>query len=72
MRTLADEQRAHIVEVLAAAGWRIAGSGGSAARLGLPRTTLLYRMRQLGIAPPKVSRKARAASASPEYRKLSL
>jgi formate hydrogenlyase transcriptional activator len=49
-RTLADAQRDHIFEALRQTGGVIAGQNGAAARLGLPRTTLIYRMRKLGIA----------------------
>jgi formate hydrogenlyase transcriptional activator len=50
VRTLADAERDHIREVLRQAGWVVAGRDGAAARLGMARTTLLYRMRKLGIA----------------------
>jgi len=48
-RTLAQAQRDHILEVLRKTGWVVGGRDGAAARLGVPRTTLLYRMRKLGI-----------------------
>jgi formate hydrogenlyase transcriptional activator len=48
-RTLADADREHILEVLKQANWLIGGEGGAANRLGLPRTTLIYKMRKLGI-----------------------
>ena len=48
-RTLAQAQRDHIFEVLRKTGWVVGGRDGAAARLGVPRTTLLYRMRKLGI-----------------------
>lgn len=48
-RTLADADREHILETLQQAGWMIGGQKGAANRLGLPRTTLLYKMRKLGI-----------------------
>jgi formate hydrogenlyase transcriptional activator len=48
-RTLARAQRDHILEVLRKTGWVVGGRDGAAARLGVPRTTLLYRMRKLGI-----------------------
>jgi len=48
-RTLADAQREHIEETLKQTGWLIGGRGGAADRLGLPRTTLIYKMRKLGI-----------------------
>jgi formate hydrogenlyase transcriptional activator len=48
-RTLAQAQRDHILEALRQVGWVVGGRDGAAARLGVPRTTLLYRMRKLGI-----------------------
>src|SRR5580658_9432694 len=48
-RTLADADREHILETLEQANWLIGGQGGAANRLGLPRTTLIYKMRKLGI-----------------------
>ncbi len=48
-RTLADADRDHILETLKQADWLIGGQDGAANRLGLPRTTLIYKMRKLGI-----------------------
>jgi formate hydrogenlyase transcriptional activator len=48
-RTLADADREHILETLKQADWLIGGQDGAANRLGLPRTTLIYKMRKLGI-----------------------
>jgi len=48
-RTLADADREHILETLHQTNWLIGGQGGAADRLGLPRTTLIYKMRKLGI-----------------------
>jgi transcriptional regulator with GAF, ATPase, and Fis domain len=48
-RTLADADREHIVETLNQTNWLIGGQEGAANRLGLPRTTLIYKMRKLGI-----------------------
>lgn len=48
-RTLADADREHILETLNQTDWMIGGQGGAANRLGLPRTTLIYKMRKLGI-----------------------
>jgi formate hydrogenlyase transcriptional activator len=48
-RTLADADREHILETLKQTDWLIGGQGGAANRLGLPRTTLIYKMRKLGI-----------------------
>lgn len=51
-RTLRDSERALILRTLEGTGWIIGGSNGAAAQLGLKRTTLLHRMRKLGIARP--------------------
>jgi formate hydrogenlyase transcriptional activator len=48
-RTLADAEREHILETLKQTDWLIGGQSGAANRLGLPRTTLIYKMRKLGI-----------------------
>ncbi len=48
-RTLADADREHIIETLKQTDWMIGGQAGAANRLGLPRTTLIYKMRKLGI-----------------------
>ena len=48
-RTLADANREHILETLEQSNWMIGGQDGAANRLGLPRTTLIYKMRKLGI-----------------------
>jgi formate hydrogenlyase transcriptional activator len=47
--TLAEAERSHILEVLKQTDWQIGGTNGAAARLGIPRTTLVYKMRKLGI-----------------------
>ena len=47
--TLADADREHILATLKQTDWIIGGQGGAADRLGLPRTTLIYKMRKLGI-----------------------
>ena len=48
-RTLADADREHILETLKQTDWLIGGQDGAANRLGVPRTTLIYKMRKLGI-----------------------
>jgi formate hydrogenlyase transcriptional activator len=48
-RTLAEAERDHIMEVLQETHWLIGGRDGAAVRLGLPRTSLIYKMRKLGI-----------------------
>jgi formate hydrogenlyase transcriptional activator len=47
--SLADANREHILETLKQTNWLIGGQEGAANRLGLPRTTLIYKMRKLGI-----------------------
>jgi formate hydrogenlyase transcriptional activator len=51
VRTLADAERAHIVETLRETNGVVGGRSGAAARLGLPRTTLIARMHRLGLMP---------------------
>jgi formate hydrogenlyase transcriptional activator len=50
--TLEEAERDHIVKTLQATRWVVAGPGGAAARLGIKRTTLYFRMRKLGISRP--------------------
>jgi formate hydrogenlyase transcriptional activator len=45
-------ERDHILRALQASNWVIGGRGGAAARLGMKRTSLVYRMRKLGISRP--------------------
>jgi formate hydrogenlyase transcriptional activator len=47
--TLAEAEREHILGVLRETDGQIGGQSGAATRLGLPRTTLVYKMRKLGI-----------------------
>jgi formate hydrogenlyase transcriptional activator len=47
--TLKDVEQKHILQVLRECDWTLGGPHGAAARLGIPRTTLIYRMRRLGI-----------------------
>ena len=48
--TLADAERAHIMATLRETNWVVGGRNGAATRLGLNRTTLIARMRKLGIS----------------------
>jgi formate hydrogenlyase transcriptional activator len=54
IRTLAEAERDQIVEVLRNSRGRISGDNGAAARLGMKRTTLQYKMRKLGIEQKRV------------------
>jgi formate hydrogenlyase transcriptional activator len=48
-RTLEEAERSHILQTLERTEGVVGGRRGAAARLGLPRTTLISKMRRLGI-----------------------
>jgi formate hydrogenlyase transcriptional activator len=50
LSTLEEAERAHVLRALRETNWVIAGSNGAAARLGMKRTTLAYRIRKLKIS----------------------
>jgi formate hydrogenlyase transcriptional activator len=50
--TLADAEREHILRALRAAHWVVRGPNGAAARLGMARSTLQWKMKKLGISRP--------------------
>ena len=50
--TLRDSERTLILRTLEAVRWVIGGPKGAAARLGLKRTTLIHKMKKLGISRP--------------------
>jgi len=50
--SLEDTERRHIMTVLERTGWRVAGEAGAAKILGLNRSTLLSKMKKLGIRRP--------------------
>jgi formate hydrogenlyase transcriptional activator len=54
--TFMDSQRALILQALEATGWVIGGPLGAAARLGLKRTTLVSKMKKLGLCRPRHDR----------------
>jgi transcriptional regulator with GAF, ATPase, and Fis domain len=49
MRSLADVEKEYISKVLVNTQWRISGPHGASSILGLKPTTLLFRMKKLGI-----------------------
>jgi formate hydrogenlyase transcriptional activator len=62
--TLKDMERDYILQVLAETRWLIGGPSGAARYLGLPRTSLLSKMKRLGISHrPLSSPKGNRASA---------
>ena len=52
-RTFSDYTRSFILRTLEDTGWVIGGPEGAAARLGLPRTSLISKMKKLGISRPR-------------------
>lgn len=51
-QTLEEAPRAHILRTLRETRWIVDGSKGAAARLGIWRSTLQFRMKKLGIVRP--------------------
>ena len=50
LSTLEEAEREQIVRAIRASNWVIGGPNGAAARLGMKRTTLAYRIRKLNIS----------------------
>ena len=48
--TLEEAERNHIRKILEQTRWVVAGPNGAAARLGIKRSTLYFRMQKLGIS----------------------
>jgi len=57
--TLADAERAHIISTLRETNWVVGGRDGAAMRLGVLRTTLIAKMRKLGISRANSTRLSR-------------
>jgi formate hydrogenlyase transcriptional activator len=49
MGTLKQVEREHVLRAIQESNWIIGGPNGAAARLGMKRTTLAYRIRKLNI-----------------------
>jgi formate hydrogenlyase transcriptional activator len=49
LSTLAEMEREHVLRALKESNWVTGGPKGAAAKLGMKRTTLAYRIRKLGI-----------------------
>jgi len=64
--TFEESQRALILRALHASGWIVGGPRGAAARLRLKRTTLISKMRKLGISRPARQLEARGVNQNRE------
>jgi formate hydrogenlyase transcriptional activator len=62
--TLEQAERSHILQTLQQTEGVVGGRNGAAAKLGLPRTTLIAKMRRLGINSSQVSSAPARAAAS--------
>jgi len=51
--SLEEVERNHILKVLQETNWVLSGPNGAAAKLGLKRSTLQFRMKKLGITRPQ-------------------
>jgi transcriptional regulator with GAF, ATPase, and Fis domain len=72
MNTLAEVERGIILRVLENRGWVIGGARGAASELGLKRTTLIYKMKKLGISRSRQERQALPESGTREKERLPL
>jgi formate hydrogenlyase transcriptional activator len=61
---LAEVERDHILRALEASNWVIGGQSGAAARLGMKRTSLVYRMKKLHISRPADTPQKRSVGAA--------
>ncbi|HVH86918.1 MAG TPA: helix-turn-helix domain-containing protein, partial [Terriglobales bacterium] len=50
--TLKQVESSHILKILRETRWVVGGPRGAAARLGMKRTTLMGKMRRLGLSRP--------------------
>ena len=62
---LAEVEREHILRALQASNWVVGGRLGAAECLGLKRTSLIYRMRKLGITRRQAQPEDRVAKSVP-------
>jgi len=68
--TLEEAERDHILKTLEHTKWVVAGPNGAAARLGVKRSTLYFRMQKLGIS--RSNTKATLAQQSEDYTEMNL
>jgi transcriptional regulator with GAF, ATPase, and Fis domain len=69
--TLRDSERAVILQTLDAAGWAVGGPNGAAAKLGLKRTTLIYKMQKLAIFRPGLQSSLDLTGSAPQEQRRS-
>jgi len=53
-QTLGAAERTHILAILKETRWVLGGARGAAARLGINRSTLQFRLKKLGIVRPDI------------------
>jgi formate hydrogenlyase transcriptional activator len=63
---LEEVERDHIVRALDASNWVVGGRSGAAERLGMKRTSLVYKMQRLGIRRPVLLPKSVEGRLCPE------
>jgi formate hydrogenlyase transcriptional activator len=61
-KTLEDATRDHVLQALEDTKWVVGGRHGAAARLGIARTTLIAKMRRLGIELARDEAQSKSAS----------
>jgi formate hydrogenlyase transcriptional activator len=61
-QTLDEAMRNHIVQTLDEVKWVLGGQHGAATRLGIPRTTLISKMRRLGIESRRGATRGKGAT----------
>jgi formate hydrogenlyase transcriptional activator len=64
--TLRDSERTLILHTLETVGWMVGGVNGAAAKLGLKRTTLINKMKKLGITRPRPQKNGHVMELGPE------
>jgi formate hydrogenlyase transcriptional activator len=64
---LKEVERDHIVHALAASDWVVGGPNGAARRLGMKRTSLIYKMRKLRISRPAGVQRSAIGSAETNH-----
>src|SRR2546428_9405516 len=67
--TLEEAESSHILQTLQQTEGVVGGPNGAAARLGLPRTTLIAKMKRLGISGAKLRVAGASSSVGPNLRR---